>query len=223
MLDTLKKVSGYATENEAEFIRLATESLSMRQAGEVKSLKKKLAASEKRHAELDRLIRGIYEDMVGGTLSRKRFEVLSGGYEQEQDELEKAITELRAGVESFDDGAARAENFLELARRYKDFEELTSPMIHEFVDRIIVHERADKYCRFTTQQVDVYLNFIGAFAVPAADVDESVDEEAERLAAKRAKYREYYYKYREKYREKYHARKELERQEKQREELSKTA
>lgn len=203
VLETLKKVSRYAAGNEDEFIRLATETLSSRQAGEIKTQKKKLAASEKRHAELDGLIRRTYEDMVAGMLSAKRFEVLSGGYEREQDELETKIADLRAGIENYDDSTARAESFLELARRYKDFEELTSPALHEFVERIVVHERADKHCRFTTQQVDIYLNFIGAFAVPESEQAEVVDEESERLAQKRAKYREYYYKYREKYREKY--------------------
>ena len=96
-------------------------------------------------------------------------------------------------------------------------------MIHEFIDRIVVHERADKYCRFTTQRVDVYLNFIGAFAVPETDAAVVVDEEAERLAKKRAQYREYYYKYREKYRAKYRAKKELERRAKELEAQAKTA
>jgi hypothetical protein len=154
--------------------------------------------------------------MVAGTLTQKRFEVLSGEYEQEQAELETAISDLHAAIDNYDDGAARAESFLELARRYKDFEELTSPMVHEFVDKIYVHERADKGCRFTTQQVDVYLNFIGVFSVPvdASGQVVEIDEEAGRLAQKRAKYREYYKKYREKYRKKYRARKERERQEK---------
>ena len=82
-------------------------------------------------------------------------------------------------------------------------------MIHEFINKIVVHERADKGCRFTTQRVDVHLNFIGAFVIPKTNDNESqeVDEEAERLAKKRAKYREYYKKYRDRYREKYRERK----------------
>jgi len=211
VLQTLRNVSGYAVDNEAAFIKLATETLSSRQADEIKALKKNLIKSEKRHSELDGLIRRIYEDMVSGTLSQKRFEVLSAEYEQEQAELEKSIVNFRSEIDGFDDSTARAESFVELARRYKDFEELTSPMIHEFVNKIVVHERADKGCQFTTQQVDVYLNFIGTFAVPtsASDNSSEADEEAELLAQKRAKNREYYRRYREKYRAKYREKKLL--------------
>jgi len=211
VLATLKRASNYATQNEANFIKLVTETLTSRQADEIKSLKKNLNKNEKRHAELDTLIRRIYEDMVAGTLSQKRFEALSQEYEQEQENLEATITTLRTEVEGFNDSTTSAENFLKLARRYKDFEELTSPMIHEFIDKIVVHERAEKHVKYTTQQVDVYLNFIGTLAIPINENDEpqEVDEEAELLAAKRAKHREYYRRYREKYRAKYQEKKRI--------------
>ena len=39
-------------------------------------------------------------------------------------------------------------------------------MLHEFVDRIEIHERAEKRVRSTSQQIDIHLNFIGTYAPP---------------------------------------------------------
>ena len=67
----------------------------MKQEADTKALTKKIAKSEKRVAELDHLIKRIYEDNVSGKLTDKRFEMLSADYEKEQAELEEFLTSAR--------------------------------------------------------------------------------------------------------------------------------
>jgi len=69
--------------------------------------------------------------------------------------------------------SARAERFVEIVKRYTDFKELTTPMIHELIDRIVVHE-ADKSSGQRTQQVDIYLNCIGKYTVAQAEPTQEV-------------------------------------------------
>jgi len=97
---------------------------------------------------------------------------LSNQYEQEQSELEQAITQLEADLNGYDDSTDRIGKFLELTNRYKEFSELTPALLHEFVDRIEVHERADRRAIVTTQKVDVYLNFIGTYTPPIEEAEE---------------------------------------------------
>ena len=52
-------------------------------------------------------------------------------------------------------------------------------MLHEFVDRIEIHERADKRAIVTTQKVDVYLNFIGIYFPPIEKVEQEPNPVAE--------------------------------------------
>ena len=99
---------------------------------------------------------------------------------------------MKAAIEKFDDDSLRADKFLELSKRYTEFEELTTPILHEFVDRVIVHE-ADKSSGKREQQVDIHLNYIGQFQPPMDDGQD--DAEAE---GKRAMWREYKRKQREK-------------------------
>ena len=172
ILDTLQKVSRYAIANEEEFICQINEMYSSQQADAVDAQRKKLRASQTRHAELDTLIQRIYEDNVAAKISDKRFEVLSRRYEQEQAELEQTIAQIQADLDSFDSSTDKAGKFLDLVRRYKDFSELTPAIIHEFVDRVDVHERAERKVQITSQKVDICLNFIGIYLPP-------LDEESE--------------------------------------------
>ena len=121
--------------------------------------------------------------------------MLSAEYEHEQGELERAIAGLQNEIDCFDDSEAHTADFLELTRRYRDFTELTTPMLHEFVNKIVVHERAEKNVRYTTQEVDIYLNFIGCYTPPVIEpvtVEDpvAIAEQAER-EQRRIWHREY--------------------------------
>jgi DNA invertase Pin-like site-specific DNA recombinase len=197
ILDTLRAVSEYALSNEAEFTRQVNEMFSNQQAGNIKAQRKKMAASQRRHSELNKLIQRVYEDMVAERITGKRFEVLSTEYEREQAELAGVIAELQSEVDSFTDSAERAAGFLDLTRRYKDFTELTAPMLHEFVRRIAVCERAEPNKRYTSQKVKIYLNFIEEYAPPTTPASLPAGEpdpaEAER-ERKRQYHSDYYYR-----------------------------
>ena len=79
------------------------------------------------------------------------------------------------------------EQFLELARKYTDFSELTTPMINEFVEKIIVHA-PEKIDGDRVQEVDIHLRFIGQFELPAPELTE------EEIKRHRIKSRERYQK-----------------------------
>ena len=89
--------------------------------------KEQLTKSQKRNSELDGLIKRLYEDKVTGALSAKRFEILSGEYENEQEDLERQIAILEAGLEQYGKDSERAGKFIRIVRRYTDFNELTTP------------------------------------------------------------------------------------------------
>jgi len=124
---------------------------------------------------------------------------LSSEYEKEQDEIEAAA--LCARVDNATDSAERIEDFLKLTCRYRDFSELTVPMLNEFmgIERIVVQERGEKWCRHTEQQIDIFLNFIGTFEIPVQP--EAEQRWQDELAAKMKK-REYHREYQRKYQRK---------------------
>jgi len=187
ILDAIQRTTAYARNNEAEFINIIRETSAIQQGEALKSSKRQISKNEKRITELDTLFKKTYEDFAAGRLTEKRFALLSDGYENEQAVLEKETAELRAALEQFDSDSLRADKFLELARRYTDFSELTPTIINEFVDKVVVYE-ADKSSGKRTQRVDISLNFIGQFILPVTEADQAAEAEAEE---KRAMWREY--------------------------------
>jgi len=171
------------------------ESSAITQDNIVKSHSKRIVNSEKRVAELNTLIKRIYEDFVSGRLTEKRFELFSHEYEVEQIELERSITQLKAEIEIFNTDSNRADRFIEIAHRYTDFSELTPSMINEFIEKIVVHE-AEKIDGERCQQVDVYLNFVGQIDLPVVELSPEEVAEEEKNKHRRKLIRERQRRYR---------------------------
>lgn len=172
-------------------MKIIREASAVRQGEAAKNHKRLITKNEKRIAELDTLFRKTYEDFAAGRLSEKRFTQLSGSYESEQETLENQTANLKTELAQFESDGLRADKFLELAREYTDFTTLTAPILHAFVQKVVVHE-ADKSSGKREQQVDIHLNFIGQFDPPTEATPDSESEE------KRAMWREYKRKQREK-------------------------
>ena len=83
------------------------------------------------------------------------------------------------------------EHFLDLAKKYTNFSELTTPMINEFIDKIMVHA-PDRSTGDRVQEVDIYLNFIGKFDAPMPEPTPEEIAEQERLRKERIRSRERY-------------------------------
>lgn len=197
VLETIKAVSDYVITNEEEFINRIYSSSRDKQKESIKSLKRKIAQDTKRVNELNMLMKKLYEDNISGKLSDKRFEFMLSEFENEQDTLEISMENAKAEIEKYESDTVRADKFIELVKRYTDFSELTTPMMNEFVEKILVHE-ADYSSGERVQEVEIYLNFIGKFELPVKEPTAEEIAEHEKLKARRAKKAEYNRRYMEK-------------------------
>ena len=68
---------------------------------------------------------------------------------------------------AYEQGRKSAEKFIALIDKYENFDTLTNTMLNEFVEKILVHERARKGSQDTTQEVEIYFNFVGRYIPPA--------------------------------------------------------
>lgn len=165
ILETIREVSAYALSNEKEFVKKVREASDVQQEATMKEYRRRLGKAKRRHEELDDLVKKLYESFATGKIPEKHFDRLLSGYDNEQTTLEAEMQELQTGLDRYGADSVRADRFLELVKRYTDFSELTTPMLNEFIEKVVVHE-ADKSTGDRVQKVDIYLNFIGAFTVP---------------------------------------------------------
>ena len=143
--------------------------------------------SQKRVQELEKLICRIYEDNILGKLPDERYAILDGQYSKEQKDLSAEIADMEAELSGYEEGRRSAEKFIALVDKYQNFEELTTYMLNEFVEKIVVHERDRKGSVETTQEVEIYFNFIGRYLPPHFGEVKMTPEEIEEMEKREAR------------------------------------
>ena len=179
--DMLKAIAEYAKLDRAEFVRVVQEAQSSQQTAEVKKQRTRLAAARQRVSELEVLLCKIYEDNILGKLSDSRYATLDAQYEKEQAELTAEISMLEKAVNGYEKHEKDADRFIALIDKYESFDSLTIAMLNEFIEKILVHERDRKGSIQTTQEVEIYFNFVGRFVPPAFGEVELTPEELEEI------------------------------------------
>ena len=193
VLNTIRTVSTFAISNQEEFAEKVRAASQIKQKEAAKETKRRLSKDKKRIAELDNIIKKLYESFAIGRITDERFDTLLAEYEAEQKTLQASVAEAEQRVSSFEEDTVRVEQFMELARKYTDFSELTTMMINEFIDKIIVHA-PEKVKGDRVQEVEIYLKFIGHFELPAPELTEEEIQRQEFLKKERSRSRERYQK-----------------------------
>ena len=125
-----------------------------------------LTKTNRRIAELDRIIKHIYEDHVIGKLNNERFAKMLFDYELEQKELSIRTATLKSEVNEIETRTANLQHFMKLVEKQGEITELTAELARLFVDKVIVHEAEIKEGTKrvkSKQKVQVLINCIGEF------------------------------------------------------------
>lgn len=176
--ETLKDIKKYLDEDNEAFIRSIQNEMEEKEKIEIEKKRTRLIDSKGRLQELERLMCRIYEDMILNKIPNSRYEILNNQYETEQITLSKEIKDLEQQVSRYEKETDRAKKFISLISRYENFDELTTTMINEFVEKIVVHERDRKGSQTSKQKIEIYFNFIGNYELPQAELS---DEEKQKL------------------------------------------
>ena len=182
--DTLRAIAEYSRNDRTEFIHTVQETQVAQQSADISKKRRRLAAAQKRAGELEKLICKIYEDNALGKLPDARYKALDAQYAKEQDALEIEIAELEKAVTGYEQSQKSAEKFIALIDKYENYDTLTNTMLNEFVEKILVHERARKGSQDTTQEIEIYFNFLGRYIPPSLQPVPLTPEEQEELQKK---------------------------------------
>ena len=182
--DTLRAIAEYSRNDRTEFIHTVQETQVAQQSADISKKRRHLATAQKRAGELEKLICKIYEDNALGKLPDTRYKALDAQYAKEQDALEIEIAELEKAVTGYEQSQKSAEKFIALIDKYENFDTLTNTMLNEFIEKILVHERARKGSQDTTQEIEIYFNFLGRYIPPSLQPVPLTPEEQEELRKK---------------------------------------
>ena len=161
VLEELRDLLRYIPKHEKQFVRVVMDRSAQEYRRETAAKKRAAEKHRRRIAELDTLIERLYVDNVSGKITDERYEKMSAKFETEQAELVETVDTLETEIAEEENQAVSVDKFLSVVRRYAVIEELTPAIVHEFIDRIIVHEpeqaRGDR-----RQKVEIIYNNIGA-------------------------------------------------------------
>lgn len=178
ILSSIREVSSFVRKDEKEFLHMVREETDAGLEKEAKEQKKRLHRAEKRIAELDSLIKKLYEGNATGRIPDKHFDRMLADYDREQSGLEQMVSELEQAIATQEQDYESPQKFIALVNRHTDFTELTAPMLNEFIEKVVVHEATgDRAHR--KQKVDIYFNFIGNFVLPKPETPTLSEEEQE--------------------------------------------
>ncbi|XHV96462.1 recombinase family protein [Streptococcus dysgalactiae subsp. equisimilis] len=221
--ETLKDIKKYLDEDNEAFIRSIQNEMEEKEKIEIEKKRTRLIDSKGRLQELERLMCRIYEDMILEKIPNSRYEILNNQYETDQITLSKEIKDLEQQVSRYEKETDRAKKFISLISRYENFDELTTTMINEFVEKIVVHERDRKGSQTSKQKIEIYFNFIGNYELPQAELSDEekqkLEEEERKIKKRKDKLHQNYLKRKasgkqKEYEDKYKARREQKKQEK---------
>ena len=184
---TIKEVIQYASLDKERFAKKIQSHIEDRQTVDFSEQRKRIAVFEKRIGELEMLIAKIYEDNALGKLSDKRYTMLYNQYEGEQEQLQGELDGYKAEQAQYENDRRSVTRFLKLIERYSNAGEMTTFMLNEFVEKIIVHERDRKGSMNATQKIEIHFNFIGEYIPPAMMEKEPTPEEQEEIRKKEAR------------------------------------
>ena len=149
---------GQAVDAEGHAVQLAVIGAGGHGAFIVAQQRKELDKAQGRMGELNVLFRKLYEDNALGKLSDEQFAFLTSGYDEEKKTLTRRIAELSQELDTATERSADVKKFVALVHKHTKVTELTYENVHEFIDRILIHE-LDK--ETNTRKIEIFYSFVG--------------------------------------------------------------
>ena len=173
VLEDLRRVTAMAREHPEKFAAYIGSKQSAELQREIRRQEKELAAMRKRKAELDAIFKKLYEDSVLGRITTEQFQMLSGSYTEEQNQIVASIPQKEADIQRLRETVSGTDSFLDKAKRYTDITELTPELLRLFIEKIVVHEKEVKWSKHAPQTVEIYYNGIGYVGSGQQDAEET--------------------------------------------------
>jgi site-specific DNA recombinase len=161
VLEDIRTNARLAERFENRYLKQLLDVDSAKQKKQLEKDKKGIEDLKNRIADLDKIVKKLYEDNVLGKITDKRFASLSGEYEKEQQELAEKLDALQEKVQSVKENANKAQQFLGFIRKYTELEKLDAKILNELIDKIVVHHKTVNEDGEKVQKIEIYYKFVG--------------------------------------------------------------
>ena len=169
ILEEIRRITYYARTKTREFVEFINKKSSSENRRELTAKTNELAKLEKRDAELNTLFKRLYEDNVLSKITNEQFRMLSDGYNAEQRTIAEQTPILQKQIEDLKASSTNVERFVTISNKYTDLQDLTPEILRTFIDKIVIHERTEKWVKTAEQQIDIYFRYVGCIVTDPTD------------------------------------------------------
>lgn len=97
---------------------------------------------------------------------------VSDSYTEEQIQLKRAIPEKEEAIWKLRETVSCTDGFIAKAKRYTDITELTPELLRLFIQKIVVHEKSEKWSKHSPQTVEIHYTVIGCVGSGCTETEE---------------------------------------------------
>lgn len=126
-------------------------------------MSEELEKAQKRIAEIDKYIQGLFEAKVKGEIDGSLFASLKKNYDDEKNQLNTVIADLLKRLNSNDDVSHKVQILYAAIKKYDAVTELTPEVLNDFLEKIEVgrYKNSDKKIPFAEREYDISVFFWG--------------------------------------------------------------
>ncbi|MDD6086045.1 MAG: DUF4368 domain-containing protein [Oscillospiraceae bacterium] len=163
VLEKIQSVINYAKEKPDEFyknVRKVIENIDDRSKT---VMSKELEKAQKRIAEIDKYIQGLFEAKVKGEIDGSLFACLKKNYDDEKNQLNTVIADLIKKLNSKNDVSDKVQILYAAIKKYDVVKELTPEVLNDFLEKIEVgkFKNNNKKIPFFGREYEISIFFWG--------------------------------------------------------------
>lgn len=160
VLASIRKVSEEIRQDKDGFISRLSGIGNKQRRLKIEAAQRERSKIEKRLPEILILIQKAFEQNAGGKLPDDIYADMMDGYKTERDGLTAKLDSLKAIITEAEQESGNINEFTEIITKYIDIQELDSAIVHELIEKIVVHQ-AQRIDGQRKQEIDIYYRFVG--------------------------------------------------------------
>ncbi|MCL2842520.1 MAG: recombinase family protein [Oscillospiraceae bacterium] len=161
VLDDIRKYAKLAKNESDKLTKWLCEQNGQKDANRLKTLTAELDKLSVRHAELEHILKRLYEDNVNAKLPDDMFRKFLAEYRQEQSEVQAKISNTEQQIKETEANQKDTGAWMKLIQKHTRIKKLDRAVLGELVDKIVVSEAKENDEQKVTD-VTIYYRFIGA-------------------------------------------------------------
>lgn len=163
VLEIIQCLVRYAKEKPDEFHKNVKQIIDDMNDGSKAVMSEELEKAQKRIAEIDKYIQGLFEAKVKGEIDGSLFASLKKNYDDEKNQLNTVIADLLKRLNSNDDVSHKVQILYAAIKKYDAVTELTPEVLNDFLEKIEVgrYKNSDKKIPFAEREYEISVFFWG--------------------------------------------------------------